>query len=51
MIYNVNALHVGVSQICSKICPKYFWEFLRIFTYYALHASHYACIMLQYEQH
>ena len=23
----------------------------RVFTYYALHASHYACIMLQYEQY
>ena len=40
-------LYLGLSQICSKICPKSFWKFPKIFIYYALHASHYACIMLQ----
>ena len=34
-----------------KTLPKCFWEFPKIFTYYALHASYYACIMFQYEQH
>ena len=41
---------LGPSKLCSKIRPKCFWEFPNVFTYYALHASQYACIMLQYEQ-
>ena len=45
------AVVTSLSQICSKICPICFWEFPKIFTRYAIHASHYACIMLQYEQH
>ena len=50
---NSNTIHIwyieviGLSQICSKL-PKMLF---RNFTYYALHASHYAFIMLQYEQH
>ena len=43
--------NIGLSQICSKSCPKCFWNIPKVCTYYALHASHYACIMLQYEQH
>ena len=43
------ASSLGLSQICSKVCPKCFWEFPKIFTYYALHASDYYCIMLQCE--
>ena len=27
---------LGLSQICSNFCPKYFQDFLKIFTYYAL---------------
>ena len=34
-----------------KNCPKGFWNIPKIFTYYALQTSHYACIMLQYEQY
>ena len=35
-----------------KNLPIMLLEYIpKIFTYYALHASHYACIMLQYEQH
>ena len=34
-----------------KNCPKCFWNIPKFFTYYALHIFHYACIMLQYEQH
>ena len=30
----------------SKICPKYFQEFPKKFTYYASQYSYYACIML-----
>ena len=44
-------LSLCLSQICSQICPKCFWEFPTIVTYYTLHASYYACVMLQYEQH
>ena len=40
------ARELGLSQICSKICPICSWEF-GIFTYYALHFSHYACVMLK----
>ena len=32
-------LFLGLSQICSKICSKYFWELRKFFTYYALNAS------------
>ena len=41
---------LSLSQICSKIFPKCFWEFPKTLTYYALHASHYAVIILQYKQ-
>ena len=34
-----------------KNCPKCFWNIPKFFTYYALHTSHYACIMLEYEKH
>ena len=34
-----------------KHLPKMLWEVSKNFIYYALHASHYACIMLQYEQY
>ena len=59
----VHSLHILICHIIQiihgsrpqsnmlKICLQYFWEFPKIFTYYALHASHYACIMLQYEQY
>ena len=40
--YNIRVL--SLSQICSKICSKCFWEFPKTFTYYALHSSHYAPI-------
>ena len=44
--------NVGFSQIYSKIFTNAFWNFPKIFpTYYTLHASHYACVMLHYEQH
>ena len=43
-----NASIIGLSQICLNICPKCFWKFPKICTYYALHVSHYTCIMLQY---
>ena len=42
---------LSCSQICSKICPIFFWEFPKIFTCYDIHASHYACITHQCEQH
>ena len=45
------ALLVGLSQICSKSCPKCFWNIPKTLAYYALQASHYVCIMLQYERH
>ena len=32
---NKYTLAVGLSQICSKICPKCFWEFPKNFPYYA----------------
>ena len=35
------------SRPQSNMLKKCFWEFPKHFTYYALHASHYACIMLQ----
>ena len=35
---------VGLSQICSKSCPKCFWNIPKIFSYYALQVSHYASI-------
>ena len=38
---------LGFSQLCSKICPICSWEFPEIFTYYALHSSPYACVMLK----
>ena len=34
----------------QKSLPKYFVEIPKLFTYYALLASHYACVMLQYKQ-
>jgi len=37
---------LGLSQICSKFCPICFWEFPKIFSYYALLVFYYACIML-----
>jgi len=37
---------IGLSQICSKICPKCFQEFPKTFTYYASQSPYYACIML-----
>jgi len=37
---------LGLSQICSKICPKCFQEFPKNFTCYASQCSCYACIML-----
>ena len=40
-------LPLGLSQLCSNICPICSWEFPEIFTYYALHFSHYACVMLK----
>ena len=41
-----NLLLLGLSQICSKVCPKCFQEFPKNFTYYASQCSYYACIML-----
>ena len=38
------------SYMLKKL-PKMILEHSQNFTYYALHASHYVCIMLQYEQH
>ena len=38
------------SNMLKKL-PKMLLEYSQNFTYYALQASHYACIMLQYEQH
>ena len=37
---------VGLSQLCSKICPIFSWEFPEMFTYYAVHFSHYVCVIL-----
>ena len=36
---------VGLSQLCSKICPKGFPEFPKNFTFYASQCFYYACIM------
>ena len=47
--WKIQRPQLGLSQIYSKIFPKCYWEFLKIFTYYALHASHYAYIMFHCE--
>ena len=38
------------SNMLKKL-PKMLLEYPKIFTYYALQTSHYAFIMLEYEQH
>ena len=39
------------SQSCMfKSLPKMLLEIFQNYTYFALHASHYACVMLQHEQ-
>ena len=40
--YNLMDLPVGLSQLCSKICLKCFWEFPKKFPYYAQTLSYYA---------
>ena len=34
-----------------KILTKYYLEYPKILIHYALHVAHYACIVLQHEQH
>ena len=38
-----NGAQIGLSQICSKICPKCFQEFLKNLTHYASQSS-YLCL-------
>ena len=41
---HVSAFHSGPELNMVKSCQKCFLEFSKIFTYYALHCCHYACI-------
>ena len=57
--FNLVVVFVHVISTCvlsfwytltGRFWLKCLWQFSKIFTYYALHASHYACIMFQHEQ-
>ena len=52
-LYDITVISylIGLSEISSKSSPKCFGNIPKIFNYYALQASHYPCIMLQYEQY
>ena len=47
----MNGVVVRPQSNMLKKLPKMLLEYSQNFTYYALQASRYACIMLQYEQH